>query len=132
MLKPNVELTGKTILVTGAAGFIGSNLVLELLKTLECVHIVGLDNVNDYYDVSIKEWRLKEIETEAAQHAASSWTFIRGSIADRALVEDMRVSLLFFHMAVWGFRLSQGKGSQGSWKPAAACNISCLKVKGNC
>lgn len=54
---------------------------------------------------------------------------------DWALVEDMRVSLLFFHMAVWGFRLSQGKGSQGSWKPAAACNIfsiSCLKVKGNC
>ena len=47
MLTPNVELKGKTILVTGAAGFIGSNLVLELLRTLEQVHIVGLDNVND-------------------------------------------------------------------------------------
>ena len=61
MLTPNVELNGKTILVTGAAGFIGSNLVMELLRTLENVHIVGLDNVNDYYDVSIKEWRLEEI-----------------------------------------------------------------------
>ena len=53
---PNVELNNKTILVTGAAGFIGSNLVLQLLKTLTCVTIVGLDNVYDYYDVSIKEW----------------------------------------------------------------------------
>ena len=66
MLTPNVELKGKTILVTGAAGFIGSNLVLELLRTLERVQIVGLDNVNDYYDVSIKQWRLGEIEKEAA------------------------------------------------------------------
>ena len=88
MLTPNVELNGKTILVTGAAGFIGSNLVLELLKTLETVHIVGLDNVNDYYDVSIKEWRLEEIQKEAALHSNSSWEFIKGSIADRALVED--------------------------------------------
>ena len=67
MLTPNVELNGKKILVTGAAGFIGSNLVLELLRTLESVQIVGLDNMNDYYDVSIKEWRLKEIEKLAAQ-----------------------------------------------------------------
>ena len=88
MLTPNVELNGKTILVTGAAGFIGSNLVLELLRTLEQVKIVGLDNVNDYYDVSIKEWRLREIQKEAALHPASSWEFIRGSIADRALVDD--------------------------------------------
>ena len=58
MLTPNVNLNGKTILVTGAAGFIGSNLVMELLRTTEKVHIVGLDTVNDYYDVSIKEWRL--------------------------------------------------------------------------
>ena len=88
MLTPNVELNGKTILVTGAAGFIGSNLVLELLKSKECVQIVGLDNVNDYYDVSIKEWRLGEIQKEAEKHPASSWEFIRGSIADRKLVDD--------------------------------------------
>ena len=67
MLTPNVDLSGKKILVTGAAGFIGSNLVQELLRTLDSVQIVGLDNMNDYYDVSIKEWRLKEIEKLAAQ-----------------------------------------------------------------
>ena len=88
MLTPNVELNGKTILVTGAAGFIGSNLVLELLRTQKNVHIVGLDNMNDYYDVSIKQWRLKEIEKLAAQTENSQWTFLKGSIADRGLVDD--------------------------------------------
>ena len=88
MLTPNVELNGKAILITGAAGFIGSNLVLELLRTLDSVRIVGLDNMNDYYDVSIKQWRLKEIEKLAAQKSNSQWTFIRGSIADRALIDD--------------------------------------------
>ena len=88
MLMPNVELNNKTVLVTGAAGFIGSNLVLELLRTLDSVRIVGLDNMNDYYDVSIKQWRLKEIEKLAAQNSDSRWTFIRGSIADRALIDD--------------------------------------------
>lgn len=88
MLTPNVDLKNKTILVTGAAGFIGSNLVLELLRTVENVTVIGLDNVNDYYDVSIKEWRLQEIQKEAALHPDSSWTFVRGSIADRKLVED--------------------------------------------
>ena len=88
MLTPNVELNGKKILITGAAGFIGSNLVLELLKTLDSVHIVGLDNVNDYYDVSIKEWRLEQIQKEAARHPASAWEFIRGSIADRKLIDE--------------------------------------------
>ena len=88
MLTPNVDLNNKTILVTGAAGFIGSNLVLELLRTVENITIVGLDNVNDYYDVSIKEWRLQEIQKEAALHPDSSWKFVRGSIADRKLVDD--------------------------------------------
>ena len=71
---PNVELNNKTILVTGAAGFIGSNLVLQLLKTLEQVHIVGLDNVNDYYDVSLKKYRLQQIEKTSyeAEHFQSS------------------------------------------------------------
>ena len=88
MLTPNVNLNGKTILVTGAAGFIGANLVLELLRTAENVHIVGLDNVNDYYDVSIKHWRLDEIEKEIAAHPGSKWTFIKGNIADKALIEE--------------------------------------------
>ena len=88
MLTPNVNLNGKTILVTGAAGFIGANLVMELLRTTEKVHIVGLDSVNDYYDVSIKHWRLEEIEKLADQYPTSQWTFIKGNIADKALIEE--------------------------------------------
>jgi len=88
MLTPNVNLNGKTILITGAAGFIGANLVMELLRTQEKVHIVGLDNVNDYYDVSIKDWRLKEIEKLAAEYPASQWTFVKGSVGDKALIEE--------------------------------------------
>ena len=87
MLTPNVNLNGKTVLVTGAAGFIGANLVMELLRTVEKVHIVGLDTVNDYYDVSIKEWRLTEIANLAANYPDAKWTFIKGNIADKALIE---------------------------------------------
>ena len=89
MLTPNVELRGKTILVTGAAGFIGSNLVMELLRSVEPVQVIGLDNVNDYYDVSLKEYRLAEIEKLAAAKQESSWRFIRGSIANKPLVDNV-------------------------------------------
>ena len=89
MLTYNVELKNKTILVTGAAGFIGSNLVMELLKTVEPVTVIGLDNMNDYYDVSIKDYRLAEIEKEAAQHPASKWEFVKGNLADKALIEEL-------------------------------------------
>lgn len=88
MLTPNIDLNNKTILITGAAGFIGSNLVKELLNNLDQAYIVGLDNMNDYYDVSIKEWRLEEIRKLAEQKTASRWTFLRGNIADRALIEQ--------------------------------------------
>lgn len=88
MLTPNVNLNEKTILVTGAAGFIGANLVMELLRSQEAVHIVGLDTVNDYYDVSIKEWRLAEIKKLAANFPKSNWTFVKGNIADKALIEE--------------------------------------------
>lgn len=88
MLTPNVQLNGKTILVTGAAGFIGSNLVMELLRTVPNVQIVGLDNLNDYYDVSIKEYRLRCIETLAAEHPDCKWVFLKGNIADRALIDS--------------------------------------------
>lgn len=89
MLTPNVDLTGKTVLVTGSAGFIGSNLVLKLLEKTENVKIVGLDSMNDYYDVSIKEYRLKQIEKAAGQREGSSWTFVRGNLADKALIEGL-------------------------------------------
>ncbi|MBI6018871.1 NAD-dependent epimerase/dehydratase family protein [Clostridium perfringens] len=79
----------KKILVTGAAGFIGSNLVLELLKTQEVLNIVGIDNLNDYYDVSIKEWRLNEIEKEVRKHKDSTWKFVKGSIADKTLIDKI-------------------------------------------
>ena len=88
MLTPNVELNGKCILVTGAAGFIGSNLVMELLRTVQKVHIVGLDSVNNYYDVSIKQWRLQQIEELAKAYPESQWTFIKGNLADKALIEN--------------------------------------------
>lgn len=75
----------KIILVTGAAGFIGSNLVKKLLQEMEGATIVGIDHLSDYYDVSIKEYRLKEIEKIAAG-CKSTWTFIKGNIADRELI----------------------------------------------
>ena len=89
MLNPNVNLENKTLLVTGAAGFIGANLVMELLRTVKGVQIVGLDNMSDYYDVSIKEYRLQEIEKLAQEKAGSRWTFVKGSIADRQLVDRL-------------------------------------------
>lgn len=87
-MKPiNVNLSGKTILVTGAAGFIGGNLVLELLKSIPGVQVVGIDNCNDYYDVSLKEYRLSQIEKLAAKQKNCCWTFVKGNIADKALVD---------------------------------------------
>lgn len=84
-----IELDGKTVLVTGAAGFIGANLVLELLKTQYSVKIVGIDNLNDYYDVSIKEWRLTQIKTCAEKYPHNKWTFVKGNIADKAVIESV-------------------------------------------
>ncbi len=88
MLTQNVNLNGKTVFVTGAAGFIGSNLVTELMKTVGNIKIVGIDNMNDYYDVSIKEYRLHEIEKLADEKSECEWIFIKGNIADRALIDE--------------------------------------------
>ena len=89
MKEPNIFLNNQTIFVTGAAGFIGANLVLELLRSHSPVNIVGIDNMNDYYDVSIKEYRLDEIGKMVEEHPDSDWTFIKGSIADRALIDQI-------------------------------------------
>lgn len=89
MLTKNVSLKNKTILVTGAAGFIGSNLVKELLKTQSGVKIIGVDSLNDYYDVSIKEYRLNGLEELVKSIPENSFEYIKGNIADKALIDGI-------------------------------------------
>ncbi len=79
----------KSVLVTGAAGFIGANLVLRLLESNEPLTVVGLDNMNDYYDVSLKEYRLRLIEEAAKKNSLVTWHFVRGNLADKALVDSL-------------------------------------------
>lgn len=85
MLAKNVLLEGKNVLITGAAGFIGSNLTLELLNTVDNIHIIGIDNMNSYYDVALKEFRLQQIE-ESEKRVSGKFTFIRGNIADKETI----------------------------------------------
>lgn len=85
----NVILRSKTILVTGAAGFIGSSLILKLLSSESPINIIGIDNVNNYYDTSIKEYRLSKIKELADSCEGSRWTFIRDSIVDKCLVKSV-------------------------------------------
>lgn len=89
MLTPNIDLQNKSILITGAAGFIGANLVMELLRDVKAVKIVGLDCMSDYYDVSIKEYRLAKIDKLAKQTTGSHWLFVKGNLADSALLEQL-------------------------------------------
>lgn len=78
-----------TILITGAAGFIGANLAMQLLKREKAVDILGIDSLNDYYDHAIKDFRLDEIAKTAAEHPDSRWTFVKGNIADNALIDRL-------------------------------------------
>lgn len=84
MLQSNVSLEGETVLVTGAAGFIGANLVKRLFSDIQDIKVIGIDSITDYYDVNIKYERLKEIEG-----LKRDWVFIKGSIADKELVEKL-------------------------------------------
>lgn len=84
----HIDLNNKTILVTGSPGFIGANLVIRLLKEMESGTVVNLDNMNDYYDVSLKEWRLAQVE-KAAEVSPVRHVFIKGSIGDKALVDRL-------------------------------------------
>lgn len=79
----NISLSNKTVLITGIAGFIGSYLALELLKREPSIRIVGIDSITDYYDISLKKERLKKLETY------TNCTFIKGNIADKALIEEI-------------------------------------------
>lgn len=85
----NESYWNKKILVTRAAEFIGAYLVLELLKTKSPVNIIGIDSLNDYYDVNIKHYRLHLIEKTVDEHSESIWNFILGNIADKSLIDKV-------------------------------------------
>lgn len=84
----NINLENKVILITGVAGFIGANLARELMKLIPLVKIIGIDNMNSYYDVTLKKYRLKQIE-EASIKTSTFWRFIEGSIANKELIQEI-------------------------------------------
>ena len=88
MNKHPIELNGASILVTGSPGFIGAHLVIRLLRELHGCRVISFDNMNDYYDPALKEYRLAQIET-AARASASEHCFIRADLADKASVEEV-------------------------------------------
>lgn len=94
MSKKHINLNNKTILVTGSPGFIGANLVLRLLRELSGGIVVSLDNMNDYYDVALKDWRLNQIDAVAARSSVKH-IFVKGSIADKALVDELFIKYKF-------------------------------------
>ena len=97
MLQYNIDLNGKAILVTGAAGLIGSNLVKRLLNDFEPIKVIGIDSITDYYDVRLKQERLKEVEGLSKDR-----TFIKGNIADKALIEQVFSENRRNRQTLWG------------------------------
>ena len=91
MVDYNVNLEGKTVLVTGAAGFIGSNLVKRLFHDVKCIKVIGVDSITDYYDVNIKHERLKALSSSLSKEDGCNqeWVFIEGDIADKAFVDKV-------------------------------------------
>ena len=85
----NIDLKNKTVFITGSAGFIGSNLVLELLKTQSSINIIGIDNMNDYYDVNIKKWRLEEIEKYLKENPNSTYKFYKEDISNKEIIDKI-------------------------------------------
>lgn len=85
----NIDLKNKTVFVTGSAGFIGSNLILELLKTQSPINIIGIDNMNDYYDVNIKKWRLEEIEKCLKENSNSTYKFYKEDISNKKIIDKI-------------------------------------------
>lgn len=100
----HIDLNNNTVFITGSAGFIGSNLVLELLRTQSPINIIGLDNMNDYYDVRIKEYRLNELSS------FDNYTFIKGDLSDKSLInkifEDYKPNVVVNLAAQAGVRYS--------------------------
>jgi len=118
MVTYNVNLEGKTVLVTDAAGFIGSNLVKRLFKDINNIKVIGIDSITDYYDVNIKYERLKEIEA-----LGCDWQFYQTSIADRTSLENIftenKISVVVNLAAQAGVRSSGGVDSRG----CATCGL---------
>ena len=82
-MKKEISLENKTILVTGSSGFIGANLVKRILNEVENVKVIGLDSMNDYYDVKLKEYRLDELSKN------DNYIFIKGNLADKELINKV-------------------------------------------
>lgn len=89
MVTPNIKLSQLTILVTGAAGFIGANLIMRLLQFGQDIRVIGVDSLNDYYDPTLKHFRLQQVDKIANQHPQNHWNFVKGNIADCGFVQSL-------------------------------------------